>query len=103
MTDLENWLDKAILWWKAIESKIVSENQLQKEKEIKAFVKRRCKMIVDEHKRMLTSILEKPCNKVTLDRILVEEEDCYKLVVEPEEHFKKQFRRRNPHWDQLSE
>ena len=67
-------------------------------------------MIVDEHKRILTSILKKPCSKVALDRILVEEEDCFKLVVEPEEvlaeteeHFKKQFRKRNPHWEQLSE
>ena len=64
----------------------------------------------DEHKQMLTSILKKPCSKVALDRILVEEENCFKLVVEPEEvlaetkeHFKKQFRKRSPHWDQLSE
>jgi len=98
------------LWWKAIEGKLLSEEKLHREKEIKKYVQKRCEMIVDEQKKMLRSLLERPFNKVVLDRILIKENDEYELISEPNEvlsktnkHFKEQFRRRNPRLDLLNE
>ncbi|CAG8801091.1 33541_t:CDS:1, partial [Gigaspora margarita] len=59
---------------------------------------------------MLTSLLEKPFNKVRLDRVLVKEDLKYKLAIAPSEvllntkdHFKEQFRESCPKIECMTE
>ncbi|CAG8831281.1 6075_t:CDS:1, partial [Gigaspora margarita] len=67
-------------------------------------------MIIKEQRMMLASLLEKPLNKVRLDRVLVKEDLEYRLVVAPSEvlldtkdHFKGQFRERCPKIEYMTE
>ncbi|CAG8724479.1 44958_t:CDS:2, partial [Gigaspora margarita] len=83
--DLEGWLTKAYTWCKALEGKLTTESERVKSAEIKSFVQRRVEIIVLEQKKMLTSLLKRPFNKVSLDWLLVKENDQISLAIEPEE------------------
>ncbi|CAG8807773.1 44770_t:CDS:2, partial [Gigaspora margarita] len=83
--DLEGWLTEAYTWHKALEGKLTTESERVKSAEIKSFVQRRVEMIVSEQKKMLTSLLERPFNKVSLDHLLVKENNQISLATEPEE------------------
>src|SRR5260363_473845 len=83
-----------------------------KEKEIQSKVESRFGMINGDRKRMLLSLLNKPVNKIKIDRVLKEEENFYQnseLVIEETEvkeyvvkHFEKQFRERKHKFENLS-
>ena len=51
-----------------------------KEKEIQSKVESRFGMMNGDRKRMLLSLLNKPVNKIKIDRVLKEEENFYKTV-----------------------
>ncbi|CAG8826451.1 6174_t:CDS:2, partial [Gigaspora margarita] len=98
--DLEGWLTEVYTWHKVLEEKLMTENERVKSAEIKRFVQRRTEMIVSEQKKMLASLLERLFNKVSLDRLLVKENDQISLATKPEEvrnltrdFFQKQFHR----------
>ena len=110
LNSLQSWIESAILWWKVIGNRISEESQKLKEKEIKNYIKKRSEMIIKEQRLMLASLLEKPFNKVRLDRVLVKEDLEYRLAVAPSEvlldtkdHFKGQFRGRCPKIDCMTE
>ena len=70
--------------------------------EIRECIDRRCKMIKDNQRRMINSLLEKSFKKVVIDRLLIDNEGDRELYNEPEEvltrtaeHFKRQFKKRN--------
>ncbi|CAG8613260.1 34262_t:CDS:2 [Gigaspora margarita] len=56
-------------------NKFPHKSERAKSAEIKGFVQRCAEMIVPEQKKMLTSLLERPFNKVSLDHLVVKEND----------------------------
>src|SRR5437762_13723206 len=70
--------------------------------EIRECIDRRCKIIKDNQRRIINSLLEKLFKKVVIDRLLIDKEGDRELYNEPEEvlkrtaeHFKRQFKKRN--------
>src|SRR5260364_370590 len=81
----QEWLDQAQSWSKIIENKMVSEQRRDKEKKIRGYVKRRFGMVGSEEKRILSSILEKPWQKLKIEKVLIsdrKEDDGTQLVYE---------------------
>ncbi|CAG8844823.1 35538_t:CDS:2, partial [Gigaspora margarita] len=82
-----------------------------KEKEIQSKVESRFSMMNGDRKRMLLSLLNKPVNKIKIDRVLKEEENFYQnseLVVEETKvkeyvikYFEKQFQERKHKFEKL--
>ena len=108
LNSLQSWIKSAILWWKVIGNRISEESQKLKEKEIKNYIKKRSEMIIKEQRLMLASLLEKPFNKVRLDRVLVKEDLEYRLAVAPskvlldtKDHFKGQAVQRKMSKDRM--
>ncbi|CAG8850686.1 24474_t:CDS:2, partial [Gigaspora margarita] len=83
--NLEGWLTEAYTWRKALEGKLTTKSERVKSTKIKGFVQRHAKMIISEQKKMLTSLLKRPFNKVSLDHLLVKENDQISLATEPKE------------------
>ncbi|CAG8795933.1 31639_t:CDS:2, partial [Gigaspora margarita] len=104
LTHLNEVLDQT---WENIETailatakkqKLTTESERAKSMKIKGFVQRHAEIIILEQRKMLTSFLEKPFNKVILDCLLVKKDDQNSLATKPEEvrklakdFFQKQF------------
>ncbi|CAG8546226.1 13193_t:CDS:2, partial [Dentiscutata heterogama] len=70
----------------------------EKKKEIQAYIQRRAEQIVNDQKKILTSLLEWPFHKVVLDRVLLQNQDqeillndLVDVLEEVQAHFQKQF------------
>ncbi|CAG8753482.1 46497_t:CDS:2, partial [Gigaspora margarita] len=77
------------------------ESEKQMRKEIKCVVDRRCERIDEEIRKMLTSLLDKPTNKIRIDRVLEQDSSSWNLANKPKlvlektrAHFCEQFRER---------
>jgi len=73
-------------------------------------INKRCEMIRSEQGKMLASLLNKPYNKITLDRVIKKEDQKAELILEPaivehevKQHFKGQFRKRKTKFELMSE
>lgn len=62
-------------------SKLEEDNY--KSESIKSFIAKRQDDLINNPKQMITSILERKRNKITLDRLLVSKEDKKILLVKP--------------------
>ena len=98
-------------WGKILRKKANAEEQKRKEKEIREKIEVRFGMIEKNKKRMLQSLLNRPHNKITIDRILVEERNRlhnHELISDEEgvkrqviAHFEEQFRNRNQKFKEM--
>lgn len=66
------WHTELKRWWKAIKAKAITELAHEKEKKIRENIEKRYSMIVEDQRRMLCSILEKPRRRCRIDRVLKE-------------------------------
>ena len=89
-------------WWKIFYMRRKSEIDVLRRKEIEDYTEKRCQMINNDQGKMLRSLLDKPSNKINLDRLIEEENGQRKLLIEPTEvmsktknHFQKQLRMRH--------
>ena len=88
------------------------ETKAEKDKEIREYIEKRFALETTNPKKVLNSLLERPHNKIKIDRVLVsgkEKFDRGSLIVEKEEvkaevikHFQEQFRKRNHTFDKIS-
>src|SRR5260363_377011 len=60
---VENWIDKALTWWKILKNKIVEENGKITNKEIRKFIRKRNERIDKEQKIMLNRSEERRVGK----------------------------------------
>ena len=88
--------------WLVLKGKLVAENSIASRLEIREYVDQIYKMIRDNQRRIINSLLEKLFRKVVIDRLLIDKEGDRELYNEPEEvltrtaeHFKRQFKKRN--------
>ncbi|CAG8807208.1 21334_t:CDS:2, partial [Gigaspora margarita] len=98
---------------KVLRKKTDIEECKRRENEISLKIEQRFNMMKKDKKKMLQSLLNKPYNKVTLDRVLVEEKSYYqnqKLVNDEMEvkqqvtaHFQKQFRRKDQKFNEINQ
>jgi hypothetical protein len=102
----EIWTEEIISdvrgWWKILYKRRAEEIERQRLKEIEQNIERRCQMINGKQGRMLMSLLDKPLNKIRIDRLVELEDLNRKLITNPQEvlektkkHFQQQFRIRN--------
>ena len=106
-------IDELKNWGKILRKKISKEEQRRKDKEIWEKVEMRFGTIEKNKKRMLQSLLSRPYNKVTLDRVLVEKNsglqnsELFSKEAEVKQqvvlHFQKQFRKRKQKFSQIRE
>jgi hypothetical protein len=100
------WLQELIEdlkgWWKIIYTRRISEIEILKRKEIEEYTERRCQMIGDNQGKMLRSLLDKPSKRIQIDRLIEENNNRRKLLIEPlevltrtKEHFQNQLRARH--------
>ncbi|CAG8715483.1 12203_t:CDS:1, partial [Gigaspora margarita] len=90
-------------WTKILEKKCLAENTFSRNKKIQKKVKKRCEIIVNKQGQMLISLLNKPYNKIIINKLVLEKQDhSRKLVTKPEEvmslteiHFQNQYQKRN--------
>ena len=102
ITDLEEWCQLTKKQWQALRiAEKIEEDRCTKNK-INTAVDRRCERIDGEVGRMLSSILDKPYNKIRIDRVLKQKEDRHVLISKPsavleqtKEHFSEQFKKKN--------
>ncbi|CAG8819383.1 35715_t:CDS:2, partial [Gigaspora margarita] len=88
---------------KILEKKYLTENTISKNKEIQKKVKKHCEMIVNNQGQMLVSLLNKPYNKIIINKLVLEKQDhSRELITKPEEvmsitekHFQNQYQKRN--------
>ena len=95
------WLNEIKSWIKVLENKMISEQRKEKEKEIRGYIERRFGMIGKQDKLMLCSILERPWQKISIDRVLIRDPTDTRhtqLIYQPEEvkqavaqHFNTQY------------
>ncbi|CAG8854735.1 33595_t:CDS:2, partial [Gigaspora margarita] len=71
--DLENLKN----WEKILRKKVEEEECKRKKKEISLKVEQRFSMMKNNKKRMLQSLLNRPYNKVTIDKVLLKEDSHY--------------------------
>src|SRR5260363_159285 len=79
------------------------ENTISRNKEIQEKVEKRCEMIVNNQGQMLVCLLNKPYNKIIINKLVLEKQDhSRELITEPEEvmsitekHFQNQYQKRN--------
>ncbi|CAG8589878.1 2525_t:CDS:2 [Paraglomus occultum] len=98
-------------WWNVLKEKARKEMQAAKEKEIKEKIEERFALMPKNQKQMLNKLLERPHNKIIVDRVLVQGKNKFeskKLVTESddikrevERHFKEQFRKRKHQFEQI--
>ena len=88
--------------WLVLKGKLVAENSIASRLEIREYVDQIYKMIRDNQRRIINSLLEKLFRKVVINRLLTEERRVKELFNEPEEvlkrtnkYFKRQFKKRN--------
>src|SRR5260363_301912 len=106
--DLENLKN----WGKILRKKAEEEERKRREKEISLKVEQRFSMMKNNKKRMLQSLLNRPYNKVTIDRVLLKEDSHYQnqeLISDESDvkeqvisHFQKQFRKRKQKFKEMS-
>ena len=99
-------------WAKILRKKVGDEERRKKEKEIRGKIEARFGMMERNKKKMLQSLLSRPYNKVTIDRVLVGENSRFRnqeLTNKEEEvkkqvaiHFQEQFRKRNQKFNKMS-
>ena len=92
-------------WWNILKEKARKEAQAEKVREIKEKIEERFELMTKNKKQMLNKLLERPHNKIIIDRVLVQSKNKFenkKLVTESDDikkevvkHFKEQFRKRN--------
>ncbi|CAG8696144.1 30587_t:CDS:2 [Gigaspora margarita] len=90
-------------WKKILEKKCLTKNTISRNKEIQDKVKKRCEMIVNNQGQMLVSLLNKPYNKIIINKLVLEKQDhSRELITKPEEvmsitekHFQNQYQKRN--------
>ncbi|CAG8498655.1 28689_t:CDS:2 [Gigaspora margarita] len=83
--------------------KYLTENTISKNKKIQEKVKKCCKMIVNNQGQMLVNLLNKPYNKIIINKLVLEKHDhSRELITKPEEvmsitekHFQNQYQKRN--------
>ncbi|CAG8823632.1 16464_t:CDS:1, partial [Gigaspora rosea] len=100
-------------WGKVLRKKLKVEECKRKENEISFKIEQRFNIMKKDKKRMLQSLLNRPYNKVILNRVLVEENSHYQnqeLIKDEMEvkqqvisHFQKQFRRRDQKFKEMSQ
>jgi exonuclease III len=99
----EIWTEEIISdvrgWWKILYKRRAEEIERQRLKEIEQNIERRCQMINGKQGRMLMSLLDKPLNKIRIDRLVELEDLNRKLITNPQKvlektkkHFQQQFR-----------
>ena len=97
------WIDNMKGWWRIINQKRSEELERIKCKEIEANIDCRCKMLENKQGKMLSSLLNKPFSKITVDRLFKEQGNTRTLITDPKEvlketkqHYENQIRARNP-------
>ena len=97
------WIDDMKGWWRIINQKRSEELERIKRKEIEANIDRRCEMLENKQGKMLSSLLNKPFSKITVDRLFKEQGNTRTLITDPKEvlketkqHYENQIRARNP-------
>src|SRR5260364_217343 len=86
-------------WKKILEKKCLTENTISSNKKIQEKVEKRCEMIVNNQGQMLVSLLNKPYNKIIINKLVLEKQDhSRELITKPEEvmsitekHFQNQY------------
>ena len=100
-------------WRKVLRKKVEEEECKNKEQEISTRIEQRFGMMKENKKKMLQSLLNKPYNKVTIDRVLREESTHYQnqeLIVDESlvkqqvtAYFQKQFKKRNQKFEEMNQ
>ena len=106
-------INKLKNWEKVLRKKVEKEECKNKEKEISIRIEQRFGIMKENKKKMLQSLLNKPYNKVTIDRVLREESTHYQnqelivdeLLVKQQvtAHFQKQFKKRNQKFEEMDQ
>ncbi|CAG8850440.1 3939_t:CDS:2, partial [Gigaspora margarita] len=86
-----------------LQKKYLIENTISRNKEIQKKVKKHYEMIVNNQDQMLVSFLNKPYNKIIINKIVLEKQDhSRELITKPEEvmsvtekHFQNQYQKKN--------
>ena len=85
-----------------LKGKLVAKNSIASRLEIKEYIDCRCKIIKDNQRKIINSLLEKLFKKVVIDKLLTDERGSKELFNKPEavlkrtaKYFKKQFKKRN--------
>ncbi|CAG8680681.1 11244_t:CDS:2 [Gigaspora margarita] len=100
-------------WLKMLKKKTAHELKKKKEEKIRQNIKKRFGLVKENERKLLRNVLERPYNKITIDRVRVSSGSNIQnseLITEPErvreqvtKHFKKQFRRRQYGFGNLEE
>ncbi|CAG8771553.1 8999_t:CDS:2, partial [Gigaspora margarita] len=98
---------------KVLRKKADIEERKRRENEISLKIEQRFNIIKKDKKKMLQSLLNKPYNKITLDRVLLEKKSHYQnqeLINDEMEvkqqvtsYFQKQFRRRDQKFNEMNQ
>jgi len=102
----EVWTEEIISdirgWWKILYKRRAEEIEKQRLKEIEQNIKKRCQMINSKQERILMSLLNKPLNKIRINKLVKLEDLKRKLITNSQEelektkkHFQQQFRIQN--------
>ncbi|CAG8741870.1 22797_t:CDS:2, partial [Gigaspora margarita] len=104
--DLITWYDQTKLCRNRLKVQELVKQTKQTRTKINLAINRRYKMIKSEIERMLRSVLNKPTNKIQIDKVFKQVESKWKLVnsssqvlAKTKMHFKKQFREKKVNWD----
>ena len=83
--DMCSWVEDIRGWWQILNRKLAAERKQEESRRIEKFTNERCEMIRNKQGRMLMSLLEKPYQKIKIDRLLIEENGKTHLITHPEE------------------
>src|SRR5260363_146613 len=79
------WIEDIRGWWQILNRKLAAKRKQEEFRRIEKFTNERCEIIRNKQGRMLMSLLEKPYQKIKIDRLLVEKNVKTHLVTHPEE------------------
>ena len=105
----QEWIEEAHKWLNIIRKSIKQHERAEREKMIKKNINARNGWILDNQKKMINSITEKPYKKIIIDRLrTIDEQGEEKLISDPEgvkqeaiATFKNTFRQRNHKFNNL--
>src|SRR5205085_9286346 len=98
-------------WWNILKEKARKALQAEKEKEVKETIEERFALMTRDQKQMLNKLLERPHNKIVVDRVRVQSKNKFenrRLFTESDDikrevvkYFEGQFRKKNHQFERI--